>query len=534
MRCKSCEYPLWQIKARQCPECGTPFLPSENEFTLNSVQFCCPHCGQDYYGTGEKGHLVPRSFACVKCATFIDMDQMVLLPTSGVTEKQTEVTIVPWVNRRGRNWFVAFFSTMGMALGNPRQMARAIPDDSPGTLAFGYGIIHAYLQLLVAGFPIFFLFGIGMIIGSGRGGYAAMVAVVLAVAVAAPVLLWLWIALTHLILRITGPVHSNMQRTSHAICYSAGNNFISIIPCIGSYFCWAGGLWWMISAGFMLAVAQNVRGWRAALAVAAPPLLAAAIVVGSIAALIYAETSQVSASMAASSGAMAQGQTRSLLYAMQGRMSDTTLAPMTHVSELMVDNIAYPHMFVDMASGTGWSTGRALGNKMLSVRVGGRTLNQWQGDARPQRVAAATSAAAALPADVVAYRVGDMVFTHSGVDLAKHTDGSLWLVIAWPADMDRSGALVTTTKTQGTTTTVSAPSRTEVVVGSADGGVVVVDLADFDAELADQNQRRAKAGLPPIPHPADVVDGVPVGASQVKPVSVPPADDVAPDAADTP
>lgn len=529
MRCKSCEYPLWQIKARQCPECGTPFLPSENEFTLNSVQFCCPHCGQDYYGTGEKGHLVPRTFACVKCATFIDMDQMVLLPTSGVTEKQTEVTIVPWVNRRGRNWFSVFFATMGMALGNPMRMARAIPEESPGTLAFGYGLIHAYLQLLVAGFPFFFLFGIGVAFGSGRGGYASIVVVVLAAAVAAPVILWVWIALTHLILRLTGPVHSNMQRTSHAICYSAGNNFISIVPCIGTYFFWAGGLWWMISAGFMLAVAQKVRGWRAGLAVAAPPVLAFSIIAGSITLFIVEQSRRASASLASSSGVLAQGQTQSITYAMVGRMEDTTRAPMVHVAELLIDNVAYPHMFVDMVSGPGWSSGMAMSNKMRSVRVGGRTLNQWQMDARPQRVTAAASAAASLPADVVAYRVGDMVFTHSGVDLAKHTGGAFWLTIAWPMDMDKTGALVTTAQGPNSGVTVSAPARDEVAIGYSDGRAETMLIADFDAELVNQNRLRAHVGLPPIPHPADVADGVPVGASQVKPAPA-----AAPDAADTP
>ena len=114
MRCKSCDYPLWQLTDRLCPECGTPFLPSEHEFILNSVRFCCPHCEQPYYGTGEKGHLVPRTFACVKCAKFIDMDQMVLLPTEGVTERQTQVTVVPWVERRDRGWFAAFFVTLGL------------------------------------------------------------------------------------------------------------------------------------------------------------------------------------------------------------------------------------------------------------------------------------------------------------------------------------------------------------------------------------------------------------------------------------
>ena len=85
MRCQGCDYPLWNLTARQCPECGRPFRPSEFRFVANSVRFCCPHCGQDYYGTGPVGHLVPVEFDCVRCHRRVHMDQMVLLPTEGVT-----------------------------------------------------------------------------------------------------------------------------------------------------------------------------------------------------------------------------------------------------------------------------------------------------------------------------------------------------------------------------------------------------------------------------------------------------------------
>ena len=71
MRCKQCDYRLWNLTARRCPECGTPFLPSEFEFVPNSVQFCCPHCGQAYYGTDAKGHLVPPAFTCGRCGAAI-------------------------------------------------------------------------------------------------------------------------------------------------------------------------------------------------------------------------------------------------------------------------------------------------------------------------------------------------------------------------------------------------------------------------------------------------------------------------------
>ena len=99
MRCRTCDYRLWNLLERRCPECGTPFLPSQYEFFPNTIRFRCPHCDQSYYGTGEKGHLDPAEFDCVSCGRRIDMDQTVLEPTAGVDEDQTQTERVPWLER---------------------------------------------------------------------------------------------------------------------------------------------------------------------------------------------------------------------------------------------------------------------------------------------------------------------------------------------------------------------------------------------------------------------------------------------------
>src|SRR5688572_3956647 len=116
MRCKTCDYPLWNLKARQCPECGRAFVPSEFEFVLNSVRFCCQHCDQAYYGTGPRGELVPADFVCVACGQRTRMDDMVLRPAQGVEEKQTQVLKMPWLERAQRGRISAWFSTLGMAM----------------------------------------------------------------------------------------------------------------------------------------------------------------------------------------------------------------------------------------------------------------------------------------------------------------------------------------------------------------------------------------------------------------------------------
>src|SRR5688500_7671887 len=102
MRCKSCDYSLWNLKARECPECGAGFVPSDFEFVPGAVRFCCPKCDQEYYGNGAKGHITPRQFTCVTCASVVDLDEMILRPRDGIEEPQTLPGVMPWLERKKR------------------------------------------------------------------------------------------------------------------------------------------------------------------------------------------------------------------------------------------------------------------------------------------------------------------------------------------------------------------------------------------------------------------------------------------------
>lgn len=515
MRCKSCEYPLWQIKARQCPECGTPFVPSAFEFTLNSVQFCCQHCGQDYYGTGANGHLVPRSFACVRCARNIDMDEMVLLPTTGVTEKQTEVTVVPWVQRRGRNWFFAFFSTMGMGMGNPVRMINAVPEQSSGWRAFLYALLNVISQTLLGCWPVVLIFfGISMASGTGAGvGVFVMLG---AVAIAVPALLGLAILIAHGVLRLTGPMTMGLSRTAHAICYSSGNNFITGTPCIGFYFLWAGGLWWAITAGFMLAAGQKVRGWRAGLAVSVPIVLGVGSVVGGIAWAIYAADQRLSATMAAAAPTYMNTQVSTVNSTLLARMRRTNEGPLTHVAELMVNGQLTSTNFLDMNMGGsgGMSAAFSISKKLNSTTVGGRSLQSWLSDTPPVRSGAAAKAVASLPTDTVAYRVGDLVFTHPGVDIATPPNGQTWLVVSWPESLQKDGSFAIP---NAPATPPPFPGTVLITVGQADGATRQFDVLTFDTELAAQNALRQQQSLPLLPHPMEVTADKPGVAGDAQP-----------------
>ena len=89
MHCQACGYSLWNLAARECPECGARFLPGDFEFVPGTVQFCCPHCRHPRHGMDDRGHLSPRSFNCEQCDAAIDMDAMVLSPAEGLADADT-------------------------------------------------------------------------------------------------------------------------------------------------------------------------------------------------------------------------------------------------------------------------------------------------------------------------------------------------------------------------------------------------------------------------------------------------------------
>jgi hypothetical protein len=121
MHCKTCNYTLWNLRSRTCPECGSLFKPSDFDFVPGSVQFCCPHCNQHYYGTSPSGHLTPRTFTCVSCQAPIDMDEMVLLPTEGLSEEQTRRANNPWLTGEG-SFLQRWMRTVGWAMTRPGQL----------------------------------------------------------------------------------------------------------------------------------------------------------------------------------------------------------------------------------------------------------------------------------------------------------------------------------------------------------------------------------------------------------------------------
>lgn len=298
MRCKGCDYPLWDIAARACPECGLPFRPSEYEFAINSVRFCCPHCHQAYYGTGDRGHLIPPRFHCVSCARLIDIDEMLVLPRDGVPESVSLPDRMPWLERHRIGFWKALTGTWVRALGAPSRLAESIPkraaDGSGGPTiapAFGYAMLFTIPYMILGLSFLLVPMAFGLVMGMGKTGSGMVIAaasVIAGVAVACLVLFFVWAILAHITLRLSGGTPAGFSGTVAALGYSSSVNFISAVPCIGVITIPIGMCWWAVVATLMAMRIQRATPLRAVCAYLVAPLVLLSLVGGGLIMLVYA------------------------------------------------------------------------------------------------------------------------------------------------------------------------------------------------------------------------------------------------------
>jgi len=498
MQCKKCEYRLWNLPSRACPECGTSFRPSDYEFVINSIQFCCPHCEAQYYGTGEKGHLVPIAFGCASCGRHIHMDEMILLPTSGVEEEQTQVDKVPWLDRKQRGFVGGWWSTVGMALIHPARLMESAPDSSRVGEAWSFAVLTNMFAMSV-GFSVFGLLSFfGVIFATGGASISAMLVGIaigllsglLFATIGTLLLVAVWGAVAHGLLRLTGPTASSLDRTYQAICYSTGANIVTAVPFLGLYFGW---IWWIISAILMLKAAQKVHGWRATVAVLFMPVSLIAVIVGLYALLLASVFSSAGGFRAALGGQTFETQTvAEALFAYaddhDGRFPD-------HGIELAAGDYLEITDLVAMTSGT-------MGG---DVPVANTTLERFDALPDSQRIAILKAIVEAQPESVVAHRLGDFVFVYHGVDMNR-CDPRLWITVLSldpdvnPAPWANSGL---------------------IAMGQCDGSVRLIAGRPSADVLAAQNAVRAELGLPPLPEPWTVTHTKPAVEEPAPPPDVP-------------
>lgn len=489
MNCRNCQYPLWRIKARQCPECGEPFSPADFDFVPYGVRFRCPHCEQEYYGDGERGRLVPAEFDCIGCGRHVTMAEMVVEPAAGVAEKQTQTRKVPWLERKSIGGWRAWVRTVGLAMVAPGELVSRLPSDGrTPTLgpALGFMLVSQVVIWLVAAIPLWGIMGVRLASrATGRSGGPIgadvwMLLVLFAVGLLATCIAGFVFALiAHLLLVLTGPREGGPRKTLMAMAYSSGANVLSAIPCVGVYLGW---VWWVGSATVMLGRIQRVRAWRSVVAVIGPVAVAVALAVGGYAWFMYwalTKASATSATATAVTSSLARTTPSAAVSAALVSEAHRTGAWPTHIGGLLADGALNASQVIVPPDSWSHTTSD-------DVLIGDLTLAEFENATPGRRAKAADVAAALVSPQAAAYRVGDLVVCVRAGQPTSSVSG-LWLLIAWP-DPD---------------TPWNAPP-TFCLVTTADGVPRPVSAQEFDARLVSQNALRAGLGLPPLPHPRDV------------------------------
>ncbi|MBL9149793.1 MAG: hypothetical protein JNM94_13970 [Phycisphaerae bacterium] len=472
MRCKKCDYPLWTIAARACPECGEPFKPSDFEFRRGAVKFCCPHCRQEYYGTSALGHLEPREFDCVRCGTHVELDEMVLEPADAVgldSQAMRDGKSNPWIDREGRNVVSAWFRGASMLLSTPTDFGSSLPASTPmgnavGFCAIGVAIL-AFVSLLCAS-PLLAL----MIGTAGAGPGAGAFLSTLLLSVAQPIAITLVLVpvaacIAHAILLVSGGTEHGFGRTMQAMLYAEGaTSLLAVIPCLG----YLSRIWWVVMVALLLTSMQRVSGVRAACA-AVPTVILPLLV---FFAFVLTPILGVGTAMSGGAGPGVVGTIQ-----VSGESFAGSLAQDADLSDYVWP--ATPLDCVADGNGSGEALLELVAPEGTALGIGSALRSDIVFGASNENVrAAAKELAAKLPPNDAPFRIGNAVFTYRGIPKAAFDTGQvhqLWLIVAFPAD------------------------PAEPIRAFTDGLTEEIDPAMFDSRMAAQNALRAAAGLPPLP-----------------------------------
>ncbi|MDX2017390.1 MAG: hypothetical protein SFY95_07085 [Planctomycetota bacterium] len=514
MRCKSCDYPLWNMRERLCPECGAGFKPSDFDFNFSAVKFCCPHCATAYYGTSARGHLDPASFTCVGCQRAITMDEMVVVPGDHVSPAMTEVATNVWEHAGDRGTLARWWRTLKDSMFRPGKLIEATPPagvrvDEQGVQppsesvwpALRFAMLSNLLTILVAIVPMLLILAVPMFVGAGPGGgggamaFPMMTGLAIGLLVAViifPITIGLWSLASHAMLRVTGGSAFGLGRTVQCLAYSSGTNVTAAVPCVGGYFSW---IWWVVASILMIRSGQRVSGGRASAAVLVPVcVVMLTCVAGYVGFFAWAiQQGQTASANAQKALQQAQAAQKAQLEALTGTGALPALTTHARTSgdsirvafEGYVEEFGdYPQHVLRLVAEARLAVTDVATPGELSEPVPGTgvLLRELVDRSRDSRMAMARTVEQSLPTGVIAYRLGAFVFVHPGLSSSAVRQapelGELWIAVCPVSVRGEQG---------------------DVVVVRALLPAMVLARDRFEQALAAQNKLRERAGLEALP-----------------------------------
>lgn len=292
MRCRGCDYELWNMKPGACPECGRKWQFDEFRFRPFAAQFLCPHCEHAYAGSDEQGLPVPRAFICSQCSQPIDLNQMRALPQPNTDGSDAMDDVHPWSERFRLGYWRAFWRSVGQSMSNPSRVGRTLPERTNLRSALFFSLLCATVGIAFATSPFVFLFGISSAQFSSGLEYALIflakfLGIILGSALFGQIFFVLWGSCAHAILRMSGGVCRPLNSSLSATLFCTGPFLISAVPCCGFYISVISLIWMAVAMIYAFASLHKVSGLRASIAVLTPILALLAGTVLTVAVMIY-------------------------------------------------------------------------------------------------------------------------------------------------------------------------------------------------------------------------------------------------------
>ena len=277
MRCRGCNYELWNLPPGDCPECGKAWRFEDFHFRREFVQFICPHCDCAYPGEYIASLASPYEFTCTGCQSAIQLNQMCARPADGIDGSQAMQQDFVWSDRRRVGRWRAFWRVIGYSLGTPSRIGNTMTQKRGlrGALWF------SFLCLFFASFNWLVFISAGILIPiyiiGQRNSVFTIVLIALAfflgLMLALQLFLVVWGLITHALIRMTGRTRRPLGHTLSATQYCAGTFIICAIPICGFYFSLISFMWMAVAMVSALAALHKISRWRTAFAVLAPPVV---------------------------------------------------------------------------------------------------------------------------------------------------------------------------------------------------------------------------------------------------------------------